>query len=272
MPRPQLRSVSGTAKKDQASSSSTTKNVNASLNRSYDRFGLTMLATVLGALAVGNLLVYLGAFQSFPQVAVWLTVSKEASLATWIQVQLWAAVGVLAWLEAWTFRRAPEKRGELYRWAFIGAFFFWLSVDDFLSVHEAFGQALRHFFAAGGFGNFGQAFANYRSNLWLVSLGPLYAIGLYVTLDGLRHKLPRTRFLRLVPAALGCFAIAVGIDFVEGILRRSGGHDFWAMPGANWLYLAVSLEELVEIAGTGLLLQATIDATIPGLRRYLVAR
>lgn len=273
MPRPNLRPVPGKKEKTPSNTATTSDTTTTSdVASEYDRFGLTLLATMLGTLVFGNLLVYLGAFNRIPQLAIWLTVSKEASFATWIQVQLWACVGLAACFEALSLRRGLENRRDFYRWAFIAAFFFWLSMDDFLSVHETFGQAMRRFFASGALGDFGYAFANFRSNLWLVLLGPVYALGFYVTLDGLRRELPRSTFMKLVPAALACFAIAVGIDFVEGILRRNAGPDFWAMPGANWLYLAVTIEELLEIAGTGLILQATIDATIPGFRRRILGR
>ncbi len=240
--------------------------------RTYDRVGLTILGSMLGVLALGNLLVYLEAFSRVPQLAIWLTVSKEASFATWIQVQVWAGVAAVATLETISLRGPKEKRSEFYRWAFIATFFAWLSVDDFLSIHEAFGQTARRFFGTGALGSFGQTLSNFRSNLWLVTLGPIYAAGFYITLDGLRRELPRSLFMKLVPAAVACFALAVGIDFVEGVLRRSAGPDFWAMPGASWLYLAVTVEELLEIAGSGLLLQATLDATIPGFRRRVLGR
>lgn len=265
MERRHLRSVAKPEKVKDGTSA-------AQAERTYDRVGLTILGSMLGVLALGNLLVYLGVFAHIPQMAIWLTVSKEASFATWIQVQIWAGVAAIATFEAISLRAPKENQNNFYRWAFIATFFAWLSMDDFFSIHETFGQTVRRFFASGALGSFGQTLANFRSNLWLVTLGPIYALGFYITLDGLRRKLPRSLFLRLVPAAISCLAIAVGIDFVEGILRRSAGPDFWAMPGASWLYLAVTIEELLEIAGTGLLLQATIDATIPGFRRRVLGR
>lgn len=273
MTRSHLRPVGGADKKEKTTAATkvTSKPPVPSLEPNYDRAGLTVLGSVLGLLALGNLLTYLGVFHQLPQLAIWLTVSKEQSFATWIQVHLWTGVAVVAALETLSLR-GNENKKDFYRWMFVSAFFAWLSMDDFLSFHETFGQAMRRFAASGALGGVGETLANFRSNLWLVVLGPVYAFGFYVTLDALRRELSRTLFLRLVPAAVGCFAVAVGIDFVEGILRRSAGPDFWAMPGASWLYLAVTFEELLEIAGTGLLLQAAIDATLPTFRRRVLGR
>ncbi len=167
--------------------------------------------------------------------------AREDGMGTWFASSQALAVGVvlfaLAWL-AW-----HERSRAALGWAALGAFFTYVSLDDALSLHERVGGSLRRATYADG----AEWFPSYS---WQLMIGPIFlAVGVFMVIF-LARRLARDLRPWLV-LALGCFVLAVGLDFVEGmdeafasIADGIGVSEYTVSHGSK-----VS-EEILEMAGT----------------------
>jgi len=152
-----------------------------------------------------------------------VNITREDGLAGWFQPVQTLLVALTLWA-IWMVdrRQGPGRRWSL-GWAVVAAFFTYMAVDDGTKMHERFGTAAGVASERGSssVATTGDALlALFPSYAWQVVLLPvLAALGIF-TLCFLWRRLA-DRFSRLlVVAGLGCFAVAIGLDFVEGLPRR----------------------------------------------------
>ncbi|MEZ4239436.1 MAG: hypothetical protein R3F59_25420 [Myxococcota bacterium] len=207
------------------------------------RLVVAMLA-VQGALLVVDLLfAYLDlvpgkAFQHLANVA------REDGFATWYSATQATAVAAVLGAVAWAEGRAG--RGRL-GWALLALLFAYIGADDATGLHERIGPAVRHLSG-------GAVFDLVPSYAWQVVFVPLFgAAGLGMVLF-LRHHLAPALQLGILLALAG-YAVAVGLDFVEGV---DGAHERLAdalhLGHYTVSHAARVLEEELEMAATTLFL------------------
>lgn len=165
--------------------------------------------------------------------------TREDGMASWFGVSVSTLTAVTAWLVLGILRARGASRWRLAGWAVLALFLSWMAVDDGAVIHERIGGAFDPpSEATGGLGGFAGRFPSYD---WLyVVLPVLGGIGLaalaFLWIDS-RSRAARS----LVAAAPLCFAVAVGLDFLEGL-----------EPDHRWnLYMnaATRFESLESLAG-----------------------
>jgi len=179
-------------------------------------------------------------------------VAREQSLGTWFSVVQAAIAGlVLLGLHRLTHTRQWRTWG----WLVLALFFLYISADDAAKIHERLGGYLWRLAASDEsslLGEFSRFFPSYG---WQWVFAPFFgAFGLYILLF-LWHQLPDNRLRLTVVAAFGCWAIAIGIDFVEG---REGFFESIAAALEVKKYTVshpfLMAEEFLEMFGTSLFL------------------
>ena len=135
-------------------------------------------------------------------------------------------------------------------WILLALFFTYLAIDDGAAVHERIGTAYKEY--AGGI-------VHYPSYLWQMVLGPVFAVMGAFLLYFLWWQMPSGRDRARVLAAMGCFTLAVWLDYEEG---KADGF-VWLVETFGWTEAAIehfarTIEEFIEMLGMTLLLVSFI--------------
>lgn len=162
-------------------------------------------------------------------------IAREGSLPSWFAS---AQAGFVA-LTAWALYRLNRQRG----WLLVSLFFLYIGLDDASEIHERVGSALGRLAEEGGW------IANYPSFAWQIFLAPFLAAGLLATAIFLWLRVPSGR--KWVAFALAAFAVAQGLDYLEGV---EGLLDGWADDASLAAYTvnhgSRALEEMLEMLAT----------------------
>lgn len=166
-------------------------------------------------------------------------VAREVSIPTFFASLQAVAVGATAI----ALRHTTDDRIERRGWMIVAVFWTYVGIDDNAEIHERVGSALGRATADSDFLSAWPGFS------WQIFLAPVLALALFVsTLVAARYA-PAGR--AMLVACLACFAIAQGIDFLEGI---DGQFDEWAADLGVAPYTVGhglrSIEELLEMLGT----------------------
>lgn len=189
---------------------------------------------------------------------IW-NIAREKSLPTWfssIQTQL---VGVTVILIAAV--EAPHiSRLRMYGWILVGIFFLWIGIDDFLEIHEKLGGALERMVAdeSGNQDGIAGFLLKNPSFSWHTFIAPAFALIGLAILAFLWKAFWRLSLTRYLILGYGCWAIAQGIDFIEGLegidhyyTSIQEGLDIERKYGVT--HSLKVIEEVLEMFGTTLL-------------------
>lgn len=130
-------------------------------------------------------------------------IAREQSIPTWFASL--QALGVA--VTAWVLGRVSREGG----WRWVALFFLYVSIDDAATIHERVGSALDERFSDVAF------LADYPSFAWQVVVAPVLAAGLLAVAVYLWFKRPTRNSRLLIISGLAAFAVAQGIDFLEGV-------------------------------------------------------
>jgi len=190
---------------------------------------------------------------------IW-NIARENSIPTWFAAMQAQALGITVFLIALILSPSISKL-KLWAWILIGMFFLWIGIDDMAEIHEKLGGAIERMVSKNGEEEWGGLIGFLLKNpsfAWHTFIAPFFAvcgllIAIFLWTAFWQHNL--TRYLVL---GFGCWIIAQGIDFTEGLENID---DFY-------LYLKDSLgieekygvshtfkviEEELEMLGTTLL-------------------
>jgi len=242
--------------------SSTSNGVSINLNTS--RIARTVLLCVIAVelvLVFLDLFVYYGPNANIPSARDLFNLARENSLGTWFSSTQTLAVAILLWLLRLRLKSVPGYSARrIAGWALLAAFFTYMAIDDAVAIHEHLGSTFEDLQAElddGIPGPLGRWLEAYPSYTWQVVVGPLFAaMGLFL-LVFLWRELKPAPLRWLVVLALGCFSLAVGMDYVEGIY---GGYKR-IIVATGWQYETIRhvskvIEEFIEMLGTSLFLTA----------------
>ena len=189
-------------------------------------------------------------------------IAREDGLASWFGTTQTLLAGLTAWTIALLVRAQGAPRWRKAGWAVVAGFFTYMAIDDGAQVHERLGTVFRVLSEQGN----PSALAFFPSYAWQIFLGPLFAaLGLGMAVF-LWHELPDRVSFALVFGALSCLALAVGLDFFEGLapdhpwnlyelLGAGPGIEAWAgdrfgVSGYDALdHYSRSVEEFLEMLG-----------------------
>jgi len=152
-------------------------------------------------------------------------ITREDSLASWIGTTQTLLVALTLWAVVVVVRRTTKSRWRRTGWLVLACSFTLMAVDDGAMLHERVGTAISEINSSEAEGDVGgttpggllDAFPSYA---WQAVFLPfLIALGVFLFVF-LRGELAGQRLLWIVLLALSCFALAVALDFIEGLERE----------------------------------------------------
>lgn len=189
-------------------------------------------------------------------------ITREDGVANFFSsFQMLAVAGVLL-LITLVVRDRNQGSGTrpVWGWGLITVLFFYMGVDDATKLHERLGTIFSVVVTGADDqpnpGFLGQLYEVFPSYTWQLVFGPIVAAaGLFVVIFLLRH-LPALYLKSLVLVAMGLFAMAVGMDFVEGMENHfmDGVADVFSTFPDRVEHFSKSIEEFLEMAGTTIFL------------------
>jgi hypothetical protein len=172
--------------------------------------------------------------------------TRESSIATYWSCLLALGTGLACFFVA-SLLRQNGASGLRYRgWIFAGIVFVCVSVDDAIAFHEKIGAitslGLMHSL-------------NYPSYPWHVTVAPIVGAGLLLAALVIWRDVRKVRGLTAtLLLALGCFAVALGLDFMEGITEMAALESVVPAVEVDYLPIMMLTEEGLEMVGTTMIL------------------
>ncbi len=144
--------------------------------------------------------------------------TREDGIGSWFAVTQTFLAGLTAVAVFSVQRRIDQRAWMPYGWLVIALFFFYMSVDDGAKIHERLGTTFK-ILNRGSDEIGGTMLLHFPSYTWqLIFLPAFGSLGLFTL--GFLWLDSGDRTLRLIVLlAIGCFVVAVGMDFVEGLER-----------------------------------------------------
>lgn len=136
--------------------------------------------------------------------------TSERGLGSWLSVTQATLVAVTLWVAAALHRPSGRAAG----WAALAAIVSYLALDDGTRLHERIGSA----FADSGASQSGLG-AAFPSYYWQLVLGPVFAAMAVFMVVFLWRTFQTRRPRALLVGAFALAAVAVGLDFVDGLER-----------------------------------------------------
>ncbi len=173
-------------------------------------------------------------------------ITREASIATYWSCLLAFGAGLACLFVAKLLRRNGSSKLRHRGWCFAGVVFVCLSIDDAIAFHEKIG-------AITSLGLMRSL--NYPSYPWHVTVAPIVIIGLLLAAIVIWREVRKIEGLTtMLLLALGCFAVALGLDIVEGIKEMSAMAAMEIVPDPEYLPIMMLTEEVLEMVGTTIIL------------------
>lgn len=189
------------------------------------------------------LVVFLPQFQKIPIQTIF-NMSREDALAAWFASVQTLMTGFVL-LAIFGIIRAR-------RWLVLALFFVYLAVDDGAGIHEKLGSSFDLLAQNPESAPIFRAIQLWNPSFsWHLFFTPIFVgMGFFILLF-LWRELAQKNLGLILLMALGCYSLAVGFDFVEGIasLHRTLGDVFFLEP-KNFAHLLRATEELLELLGT----------------------
>ena len=174
-------------------------------------------------------------------------ITREDGLASFFGIMQTAAVAVTLWLTWFLVKRHKSSSVSLASagWLMLAVFLTYIAIDDGAMVHERIGTAFSR--------------ANTHLSLpsygWQFVMGPLFA-AMGIAMIGFLWRQGNTAIRRdWLIAAFLCMAIAVGLDYIEGMedgYRLLTDQTGWRTKTV--VHFSKSLEEFLEMLGMSILL------------------
>ncbi len=168
-------------------------------------------------------------------------IAREQSIPTFFASVQAAAVGATALLHAALDRRGgTSSRG----WTLVGILWIYFGIDDNAEMHERIGAAIERAAAQSSF------VAGFPSFAWQLFVGPVLGLALLSAVVFAWRRVSNPSRWLLVACLVG-FAVAQGLDFLEGI------EGFYVGLAADWgradytvSHGARAIEEMLEMLAT----------------------
>lgn len=214
------------------------------------RIFITCVLIQLALLICNWVFNYMDVFDEINMRRIW-NIAREQSIPTWfssIQTQLLGAtVLFIAAVES----RSPP-RWKTIAWVLTGLFFIWLGIDDYAEIHEKLGGVLERKLGADDTAWESASFS------WHTVIAPFYALCCLAIAAFAAAAFWRRGLLMYLVFGFGLWAVAQGIDFIEGLDEVEDLYDWLQQTlGVERRYGVTHAmkvtEEMMEMFGTTLL-------------------
>ncbi len=174
-------------------------------------------------------------------------ITREDGLASLFAVLQTFVVAAVVWINFAPSRQTIHSTYVHWGWLLLALFFNYMAIDDGTAVHERLGTAADTvaYKSVGWF----------PSYTWQLVIFPFFAgMGLFILMFLWRQFTSTANRMRVL-AALACLALAVGMDFFEGL---ENGYQ-WLINQTGWRsntieHFSKSIEEFLEMFAMTLLL------------------
>ncbi len=208
-------------------------------------------------------------------------ITREGSMPSWFGTTQMFMVGLTIWSIVVLNKKRLISKGRKIGWAVIATFITYLSLDDGAQIHERIGSAYVIIFeettspalisTMGG-----RFFDHYPSYAWQFAVAPIFIILGFFMLFFLWKEFQDGVGKKLLIAGVALFAIAQGMDFIEGLEPDHALNIFtwvqWqlSLGDSTVIHFAKSLEEFLEMLGTTVLWVAFLRHFIILTRNKLI--
>ena len=170
------------------------------------------MAALQVVVAVLDAALHLGGGIATDELAAVFDATSEGGLASFVMVTQMALIAATLGTLTLAYRAAGLEAARVRGWGALAVLFAYLALDDGVRLHEGVGSA----FAASALAQsaVGAAFPSYS---WQLVYGPVFAAAGLAMGVFLWRELGTARRRGLVAAACGLVAVAVGLDFVDGL-------------------------------------------------------
>ena len=174
-------------------------------------------------------------------------ITREDGLASLFAVLQTFMVALVVWVNYAVVRQNNRSQYVRWGWLLLALFFTYLAIDDGAAVHERLGTTADTVAD--------QSVGWFPSYTWQLVVLPFFAaMGLFMLLFLWRQLGSMANRLRIL-AALGCLALAVGMDFFEGL---ENGYQWLVQQSGSRpqtiRHFSKSIEEFLEMFAMTLLL------------------
>ena len=188
-------------------------------------------------------------------------IAREDSLASWFACTQTLLLGLTLGFIWLCKKNQPNRQREALGWLILTRFFLYMAVDDGAQIHERLGTVFKKTMEQAG--NNLDFFPSYT---WQIIFLPVF-VGLGVfTYYFLWNQLTEKSAHILLVVSIGCFAFAVGLNFIEGLEAEHplniytwiGDYtdlDYWTIQRfdenayTTLQHFSRSLEEAIEMFG-----------------------
>ncbi|MEE4216854.1 MAG: hypothetical protein V2I48_04545 [Xanthomonadales bacterium] len=158
---------------------------------------------------------YLDVLEDLSFRRIW-NVARENSIPTWFSSMLAHLLAVTVFAIA-AVQRKIIPAWKTAAWVLIGLFFLWIGIDDFAEIHEKLGGVLVRMAQQGENTAATEFLLQNPSFSWHTFIAPVFALcGLFI-LGFLWMTFWRQHLLHFLIMGFGCWAVAQGLDFLEGL-------------------------------------------------------
>lgn len=192
-----------------------------------------------------------------------VNITREDSISNWFSSIQLIIVGLVLWTIALAVKnnaKDSKEKKKYYCWAGIACFFIYMGVDDAIKFHERVGAAFKTIIsrleASSDPGFLGYVHNIFPSYAWQIVFGPIFiAIAAFMLWFLLKELSPRNLKNSFI-AALGLYAVATGLDFVEGLDTDpyNAIANFFSTSTERIRHMSKAIEEFYEMFGTTIFL------------------
>jgi hypothetical protein len=155
-------------------------------------------------------------------------IAREDGIASWFAVTQTLLAGVTCIGVAMVSKAANKSSKVILGWSLVAFFFCYMSVDDGAQIHERLGSAFKN--------NDSEILALFPSYPWHVFVLPVFIVFGFAMAIFLYTQLNSFSQLAAIGVGVGIMALAVGLDFIEGLDRDHplniytilGRNDAWS--------------------------------------------
>ncbi len=194
-----------------------------------------------------------------------VNITREDCLSNWFSSLQVITVGSTVWLTAFSVRN--QKNGTHYKkkfycWAAIGVFFIYMVIDDAIKFHERMGTAFKVLVfennGKSGSGILGTVYEHFPSYTWQLVFGPFFvSTGIFIVWFLWKEFYSKKLWIWFL-VGISLYAVAVGLDFVEGLpdkpYEKMGIAGFFSTHDYRIKHMSKALEEFLEMLGTTIFL------------------
>lgn len=181
-------------------------------------------------------------------------ITREDSFANWFSCTQLFMVGLVLWFIFFANSQASAPKRSKFGWLALALFFSYMALDDGSMLHERIGTAAKESLEELDGGP--SVLERFPSYAWQAVVGPFFvAMGIFMAYFFL-NEFKRWSQRIVLLGAIGCYASAMGLDFLEKV---ENGPYQWIQRATQCReytvsHFAKSLEETLENFGTTLFL------------------